>query len=88
MRFSASTRSITSPMGSPCWENGASFCTLVAERWHQARQRHKDELLRIDGDERFNGLQRFFVVVHQLTSERRLSKVFTFWRNPDPRSGL
>jgi SAM-dependent methyltransferase len=48
---------------------------LVSGRWHQARQAHRDELLRIEGEERFEGLQRFFDAVHRLTSERRLSRI-------------
>jgi hypothetical protein len=30
---------------------------------------------RIEGEERFQGLQRFFDMVHRLTSERRLSRI-------------
>jgi SAM-dependent methyltransferase len=44
----------------------------VAGRWHRARNAHKDDLLRIEGRERFDGLQRFFDAVHRLTSQRRL----------------
>ena len=47
----------------------------VAGRWREARERHKRDLLRIEGDERFEGLQAFFATVHQLTSERRLSRL-------------
>jgi hypothetical protein len=32
-------------------------------------------LLVVEGAERFEGLQRFFAAVHQLTSERRLSRI-------------
>jgi SAM-dependent methyltransferase len=49
--------------------------TLVAGRWRDARQAHKDELIPIEGEERFEGLQRFFDAVHRLTSERRLSRI-------------
>jgi SAM-dependent methyltransferase len=48
---------------------------LVSGRWHQAREAHRDELLRMEGEERFEGLQRFFDAVHRLTSERRLSRI-------------
>jgi len=48
---------------------------LIAGRWHQARQRHKDALLEIEGEERFEGLQTFFAAVHKLTTERRLSRI-------------
>ncbi|HJS18096.1 MAG TPA: class I SAM-dependent methyltransferase [Anaerolineales bacterium] len=43
-------------------------------RWHASRQRHRQDLVRIEGEERFEGLQKFFSTVHQLTSERRLSR--------------
>ena len=43
-------------------------------RWHDARQRHREELINIEGEERFDGLQTFLSTVHKLTSERRLSR--------------
>jgi SAM-dependent methyltransferase len=52
-------------------DNAAS----VAGRWHRARENHKDDLLRIEGEERFEGLQRFFEMVHRLTSQKRLSRI-------------
>ena len=47
----------------------------VAERWHEARRRHENDLLEIEGTERFDGLQRFFAAVHRLTAARRLSRI-------------
>jgi SAM-dependent methyltransferase len=47
---------------------------LTSGRWHAARQRHRDDLLRIEGEERFEGLQRFLAAVYTLTRERRLSR--------------
>lgn len=55
---------------------------LVSGRWHQARQRHKDALLRIEGEDRFEGLQRFFAAVHSLTTERRLSRIVYLVERP------
>ena len=46
----------------------------IARRWHDARQNHREELVQIEGAERFDDLQRFFEAVHTLTSERRLSR--------------
>ena len=43
-------------------------------RWHAARQKHREDLIKIEGEERFDGLQKFFSTVHKLTSERRLSR--------------
>lgn len=48
---------------------------LTAGRWLDARQRHRDALLRMEGVERFDGLQKFFATVHRLTGERRLSRL-------------
>jgi SAM-dependent methyltransferase len=48
---------------------------VVAGRWQRARERHCEALLEIEGEERFDGLQKFFAAVHRLTSERRLSRV-------------
>jgi ubiquinone/menaquinone biosynthesis C-methylase UbiE len=47
---------------------------LTSGRWHAARQRHRDDLLQIEGEERFEGLQRFLDAVYTLTRERRLSR--------------
>jgi len=47
---------------------------LTSGRWHASRQKHHEDLIRIEGEERFDGLQKFFSTVHKLTSERRLSR--------------
>lgn len=47
---------------------------LTSGRWHAARQQRRDALLQIEGEERFEGLQRFAAAVHKLTGERRLSR--------------
>jgi cyclopropane fatty-acyl-phospholipid synthase-like methyltransferase len=46
----------------------------TSRRWHASRQRLRDDLIRIEGEERFEGLQKFFSTVHKLTRERRLSR--------------
>ena len=48
---------------------------LVSRRWREARQRFRDDLLRIEGRERFDGVQEFLGAVHRLSSERRLSRI-------------
>jgi hypothetical protein len=48
---------------------------LVSRRWREARQRFRTDLLRIEGQERFDGVQKFLGAVHSLTSERRLSRI-------------
>lgn len=48
---------------------------LVSRRWREARERFRDDLLRIEGHERFDGVQTFLGAVHQLADERRLSRI-------------
>lgn len=55
---------------------------LVSERWLKARERHKDALLKIEGEERFEGLQKFFSSVNQLTAEKRLSRIVYLVEKP------
>lgn len=56
-------------------EDVTDNAAAVSKRWHDARVEDRDALLRIEGEERYEGLQRFFDGVHRLTSERRLSRV-------------
>jgi SAM-dependent methyltransferase len=56
-------------------EDVTENAALISGRWFQSRQAHKDDLLRIEGEERFEGLQQFFGAVRRLTSERRLSRI-------------
>jgi SAM-dependent methyltransferase len=56
-------------------EDVTENAALVSGRWHEARRRRRDELLPAEGEERFEGLQRFFAAVYSLTSERRLSRI-------------
>jgi cyclopropane fatty-acyl-phospholipid synthase-like methyltransferase len=44
----------------------------IARRWHDARERRKQELVTGEGSQTYEGLQRFLLCVHTLTSERRL----------------
>lgn len=45
---------------------------LISERWLEAREKRKQELIAAEGDANFIGLQKFLSCVHALTSERRL----------------
>jgi SAM-dependent methyltransferase len=56
-------------------EDVSENAALVSGRWHESRQRHKEALIKIEGEERLAGLQQFFATVHDLTSRRRLSRV-------------
>lgn len=55
-------------------EDVTSNIELTSGRWHDARQKRREELIKVEGKERFDGLQRFLSTVHKLTSERRLSR--------------
>ncbi|HEY7641846.1 MAG TPA: class I SAM-dependent methyltransferase [Steroidobacteraceae bacterium] len=55
-------------------EDVTANAALVAGCWQRSRHRHRRALLEIEGEERFEGLQRFFGAVHRLTTERRLSR--------------
>lgn len=46
----------------------------VARRWRDARAERRDALMQLEGEEGFQGLQRFLDAVHTLASERRLSR--------------
>jgi SAM-dependent methyltransferase len=48
---------------------------LISRRWREARRHFRDDLQRIEGKERFEGVQKFLGAVHKLTSERRLSRI-------------
>jgi SAM-dependent methyltransferase len=45
---------------------------LISKRRHDARAKRSRELVDIEGEANFDGLQRFLKCVHDLTSERRL----------------
>ena len=47
----------------------------VSARWRDARARRRDALVAIEGEDGFEGVQRFLDAVCTLSSERRLSRV-------------
>ncbi len=47
---------------------------IVSKRWHDARAEERTALVELEGEERYEGLQRFLNIVHRLTNERRLSR--------------
>lgn len=46
----------------------------VSRRWHDARAKRRQRLTAVEGDEAFDGVQRFLTAVHVLSRERRLSR--------------
>ena len=59
-------------------ENMAS----MARRWRAAREARAAELRKIEGDETFDGQQRFLEVAARLAGERRLSRFFSLADSP------
>ena len=49
-------------------ENAAA----IARRWHDAREERKTQLIAVEGNSDFEGLQRFLSCVQRLTSDKRL----------------
>ncbi len=56
-------------------EDGTENMDLIAKRWHDAREKHKEELVKIEGEKNYGGLQRFLWVTHRLAHERRMSRM-------------
>jgi len=46
----------------------------ISRKWREARARRREALVRAEGDEDFENLQRFLATVHTLAGERRLSR--------------
>jgi SAM-dependent methyltransferase len=57
-----------------CCEDVTENEAKVSKRWHDARAKRRDDLLKIEGEKTFDGLQQFLAVVYRLSSERRLSR--------------
>ena len=55
-------------------EDVTAAAETIAQRWHDARARHRDALVAREGESNFAGLQRFLACVHRLSAERRLSR--------------
>jgi len=55
-------------------EDVTENAAIISKRWRDARAEERALLIQIEGEERFNGLQRFFDMVHRVSSERRLSR--------------
>jgi len=46
----------------------------IAGKWYDARERRREDLIRIEGETNFRGLQNFLSCVHRVSKERRLSR--------------
>jgi SAM-dependent methyltransferase len=60
----------------------------VSRKWRGAREERRAALVSLEGQEAFDGLQRFLDAVHTLASERRLSRyMYLASRTPAPNRG-
>jgi len=48
---------------------------LISRRWRDARRRYCDDLIPVEGEGRYYGVQDFLSAVRRLTCERRLSRI-------------
>jgi ubiquinone/menaquinone biosynthesis C-methylase UbiE len=55
-------------------EDLTAQAALISQRWHNARERHRDALLKLEGETKFKGLQDFLKCVHKRSGEKRLSR--------------
>jgi SAM-dependent methyltransferase len=55
--------------------DGSSAAADVSARWRAARARLRSEIVAIEGEERFERLQDFLQIVHDLTDSGRLSRL-------------
>lgn len=63
-------------------EDSTRSVAVVGKRWHEARARRREELLETEGEEEYEGLQRFLSLVHRLADEGRLSRHTFLARKP------
>lgn len=54
--------------------DGTDAVVTVSQRWHHARAEQRAGLIAQEGEEAFEGVQRFLAAVHRLAAERRLSR--------------
>ena len=55
-------------------EDVTGSAAVIAQRWHDARDQHRAQLVEREGDANFAGLQRFLACVQRRSAERRLSR--------------
>ena len=63
-------------------EDLTSAAASVSRRWHDARAGRRSALVALEGEENFEGLQRFLWCVHTVSDERRLSRFMYLARRP------
>jgi SAM-dependent methyltransferase len=63
-------------------EDGTENMAGVSGRWADARERHREALTSIEGEQGFASLQAFLRMVQRVSSERRLSRLVYLARRP------
>lgn len=63
-------------------EDLTADAATVAKRWHDARASHRADIIRLEGETNFAGLQEFLWCVHTLCGEGRLSRHMYLGRKP------
>lgn len=63
-------------------ENVTDTITAVSKRRYDAREKHRNELVKIESASDFENLQNMLAAAHTLSSERRLSRFAHSARNP------
>jgi SAM-dependent methyltransferase len=61
----------------------STSAAAIALRWHDARQQRRKALLAIEGEETFDGVQRFLSTVHSLTANGRLRRYIYLTEKPN-----
>src|SRR4051812_25179532 len=55
-------------------EDVTETIAAVTKRWHDAREKRREELLKTDSASEFGDLQKMLAAAHALASQRRLSR--------------
>jgi hypothetical protein len=63
-------------------EDATENMAALAHRWREARANREEALREIEGDETFEGQQRFLAVASALARERRLSRFIYLAEKP------
>jgi cyclopropane fatty-acyl-phospholipid synthase-like methyltransferase len=63
-------------------EDATENTARLSQRWHEARERRRDDLIAIEGQEEFERTQRFLHVAHTIAAERRLSRFVFLAQKP------
>lgn len=63
-------------------DDTTASASLIAKRWHDARESRREALIAFEGETNFEGLQQFLACVHTLTAERRLLRMLYTAQKP------